>query len=62
MNATTPRFVGLRLVLVERALALTPLPKLLRKIVIDRKIDAIDFVAEGNPPPFYMPAPYRRHP
>jgi hypothetical protein len=60
MHATTPRFAGLRLVLVERALSLTPLPKLLRKLIVDRKIDAIDFVAEGSPPPFYMPAPYRR--
>jgi hypothetical protein len=60
VEKTTPRLARLRLLVAERALRLTPLPKLLSRLVFDRKVDGIDFAAEGNPPPFYMPAPYRR--
>lgn len=62
MNATTPRFAGLRLLVAAEALRLTPLPKLLARLIVDRKLATIDFAAEGNPPPFYVPAPYRPGP
>jgi len=62
MDASTPRFVGLPLRLVERVLRSTPLPRLMSLLVIDRKLRAIDFAAEGEPMPFYMPLPYvRKH-
>jgi hypothetical protein len=60
MKSTTPRLARLRLLVAEHTLRLTPLPKLLAKLVIDRKLAGIDFAAEGHPAPFYMPAPYRR--
>src|SRR5205085_9727996 len=60
MKASTPRLTRLPLLLVEHTLRLTPLPRLLTKLVIDRKLAAIDFAVEGHPAPFYMPAPYRR--
>jgi hypothetical protein len=60
MKPSTPRLVRIRLQVAERLLRSTPLPKLLARLVVDRKLAAIDFEAEGNPAPFYMPAPYRR--
>lgn len=59
-NATTPRLARIRLQVAEQALRRTPLPKLLARLVIDRKLAAIDFAAEGEPAPFYMPRPYRK--
>ena len=62
MKASTPRFVGIGLRLVEGAFRTTPLPRLLSRLVIERKLRAIDFAAEGEPAPFYMPPHYvRKH-
>ena len=61
MDASTPRLAGLGLRLVESILRATPLPRLLSKHVIERKLRAVDFAAEGEPPPMYMPMPYRKH-
>ena len=60
MKASTPRLVRVRLQVVAQLVRSTPLPRLLAKLVVDRKLAAIDFEAEGNPAPFYMPEPYRR--
>ncbi|MDB4965992.1 MAG: hypothetical protein JWN44_1681 [Myxococcales bacterium] len=60
MDSTTPRFAGLALRLVESALRSTPLPRMLSRMVIERKLRAIDFRAEGEPAPFYMPMPFTR--
>jgi hypothetical protein len=39
-----------------------PLPRLLSRLVIDRKLREIDFAAEGEPAPLYMPQHYvRKH-
>ncbi len=46
--------------LVEALVRVTPFPKLLSRLVIDRKLREIDFVAEGEPAPFYMPERYRK--
>jgi hypothetical protein len=59
MNSSTPRLAGLGLRLVAGALRSTALPRLLSRLVIDRKLRAIDFAAEGEPPPFYAPPPYQ---
>ena len=60
MDASTPRLAGLTLRLAEGALKSTPLPRLLARLVIDRKLRALDLAAEGDPPPFYMPPPWKR--
>jgi hypothetical protein len=46
--------------LVEGLVRVTPLSKWLARLVIDRKLREVDFVAEGDPAPFYMPERYRR--
>jgi hypothetical protein len=60
MKSNTPRLSGLGLWLAESALRATPLPRLLSRLVIERKLREIDFAVEGEPAPFYMPQPYRR--
>jgi hypothetical protein len=60
MKSSTPRLVGIGLRLVESALKSTPLPRLLSRLVVERKLDAIDFAAEGEPAPFYLPQHYQR--
>ena len=60
MDSSTPRFAGLGLRLVESAFRTTPLPRLLSRLIIERKLRAIDFHAEGEPAPFYMPLPFSR--
>ena len=38
------------------------MPRLLSRLVIDRKLREIDFAAEGEPAPLYMPQHYvRKH-
>ena len=60
MKASTPRFAGIGLRLAEAALRSTPLPRLLSRLVVERKLRAIDFAAEGDPAPYYMPPHYQR--
>jgi hypothetical protein len=60
MKASTPRFAGIGLRLVEGVMRATPLPRLLSRLVIERKLREIDFAAEGEPAPFYMPPHYSR--
>jgi len=61
MKSSTPRLTGIRLRLMEGALR-GPLPRLLSRLVIDRKLREIDFAAEGEPAPLYMPQHYvRKH-
>ncbi|HEX8714570.1 MAG TPA: hypothetical protein VF706_03290 [Solirubrobacteraceae bacterium] len=60
MKASTPRFAGIGLRLVESVLRATPLPRLLSRLVVERKLSAIDFAAEGDPAPYYMPPHYQR--
>jgi hypothetical protein len=60
MDSSTPRLAGLALRLVETALRSTPLPRLMSRMVIERKLRDIDFVAEGEPAPLYMPMPFQR--
>jgi hypothetical protein len=59
MNGSTPRIAGLSLRVAETLARTTPLPRLLSSRVIERKLYAIDFAAEGEPAPYYMPPPYR---
>ncbi len=59
MDASTPRLVRLRLRLAEGLLRATPLPRLLSRMVVERKLRDIDFAAEGEPPPMYMPVPWK---
>lgn len=59
MEAATPRLAGLTLRLAESALKSTSLPRLLSRLVIERKLRALDFAAEGDPPPFYSPPPWK---
>ena len=62
MKASTPRFSGIGLRLIEGALRSTPLPRLLSRLVVERKLRGIDFAAEGEPAPYYMPPHYvRKH-
>ena len=62
MDASTPRFAGLGLRLIEGVLRSTPLPRLLSRFMIERKLREIDFSAEGEPAPLYMPPHYvRKH-
>ena len=62
MKASTPRFSGIGLRLVEGALRATPLPRLLSRLVVERKLRDLDFAAEGDPAPYYMPPHYvRKH-
>lgn len=60
MKASTPRLSGIGLRLVEGALKSTPLPRLLSRLIIERKLREVDFAAEGEPPPYYMPPHYQR--
>ncbi len=60
MDASTPRLVRLRLKLAEGLLRGTPLPRLLSRLVVERKLREIDFAAEGEPPPLYMPVPWKQ--
>jgi hypothetical protein len=60
MDSSTPRFAGLGLRLLESAFRATPLPRLLSRLVVERKLRDIDFAAEGEPAPFYMPMPFER--
>lgn len=60
MDSSTPRLAGLGLKLAEGALRSTPIGRLLSRLVVERKLRAIDFAAEGEPAPFYMPRPYER--
>ena len=60
MDSSTPRFAGLGLRLLESAFRSTPLPRLLSRLIVERKLRGIDFRAEGEPAPFYMPVPFRR--
>jgi hypothetical protein len=62
MNASTPRLAGLALRVAETLARSTPLPRLLSQQVIQRKLRALDFAAAGDPAPYYMPPPYRKHP
>jgi hypothetical protein len=59
MDSSTPRLAGLGLRLAAGALRTTSLPRFLSRRVVERKLREIDFAAEGEPPPFYMPVPYR---
>ncbi len=62
MKASTPRLAGIRLRLMETALRSTPLPRLLSRLVVERKLRAIDFAAEGDPAPYFTPPHYvRKH-
>lgn len=62
MKASTPRFSGIGLRLAEAALRSTPLPRLLSRLIVERKLKGIDFTAEGDPAPYYMPPHYvRKH-
>jgi hypothetical protein len=38
----------------------TPLPRLLSRLVVERKLRDLDFAAEGDPAPLYMPPHYHR--
>jgi hypothetical protein len=63
-TASVPRLAGGRLKVVS-ALMRAPVsgPPLRRKLgsmVIEEKLAAIDFAAEGEPAPLYMPPSYRR--
>jgi hypothetical protein len=60
MTPTTPRLAHLWLRVAEQVLRVKPVPRLLTRLIVDRKLASIDFAAEGNPPPFYMPMPYKR--
>ncbi len=60
MKASTPRLAGIGLRLIEGALRSTPLPRLVSRLVIERKLRGVDFAAEGEPAPYYMPPPYQR--
>ena len=62
MKASTPRFSGIGLRLTEALLRSTPLPRLMSRLVVERKLRAVDFAAEGDPAPYYMPPHYvRKH-
>ena len=62
MKASTPRLAGIGLRLFEGALKSTPLPRLLSRLVVERKLRELDFAAEGEPPPYCMPPHYvRKH-
>jgi hypothetical protein len=61
MKSSTPRLAGIRLRLAEGILR-GPLPRLMSRLVVDRKLREIDFAAEGEPAPLYMPQHYvRKH-
>jgi hypothetical protein len=61
MDAATPRLSGVALRLAESALRATPLPRVLSRLVVERKLRELDFAREGEPAPFYMPRPWK-HP
>jgi hypothetical protein len=62
--ATVPRLSGRSLRLVSALLHSTvsgpPLRRSLGAAVIDKKLALVDFAAEGEPAPLYMPPSYRR--
>ena len=61
MKSSTPRLAGIGLRLAESILR-GPMPRLLSRLVVDRKLAEVDFAAEGEPAPFYMPKHYvRKH-
>ena len=60
MNSSTPRFAGLGLRLIEGMLRSTPLPRLLSRFIVERKLSELDFLAEGDPAPYYTPPHYQR--
>ncbi len=60
MKASTPRLSGIGLRLIEAALKSTPLPRLLSRLVVERKLRELDFAAEGDPAPYYMPPHWQR--
>jgi hypothetical protein len=58
-----PRFAGRALraaAALMRSPVGAPLARKLGALVIDRKLAGVDFAAEGEPPPLYMPPPWRR--
>jgi hypothetical protein len=59
MKSSTPRLTGIGLRIAEGILR-GPMPRLLSRLVVDRKLREIDFAAEGEPPPLYMPEHYKR--
>ncbi len=60
MNAI-PRLSGRTLRFVSGLIkSAAPLRRALSQMVVDRRLEQIDFVAEGNPAPFYMPPTYRK--
>ena len=60
MKASTPRLAGIGLRFFEGVLKSTPLPRLLSRLVVERKLRGIDFAAEGEPAPYYRPPHYVR--
>ncbi len=60
MKASTPRLTGIGLRLMDTVLRGTPLPRLLSRLVVERKLRDLDFAAEGDPAPMYMPPHYHR--
>jgi hypothetical protein len=60
MNMPLPRVTGRALRLVETLVRTTPLPRLWSRQSIMRHVDVVDLAAEGDPAPFYCPAPYRK--
>ena len=55
MGPSTPRLAGLSLRLAAQALRAGPLARLLSRRVIEDELRSIDFAAEGEPAPFYVP-------
>jgi hypothetical protein len=60
VKASTPRFSGIGLRLIEGVMRSTPLPRLLSRLVIERKLRELDFATEGEPAPYYMPPHWQR--
>ncbi len=62
MEASTPRFAGITLRLAARALRTTPLPRLLSRLIVERKLRELDFASEGDPTPFWAPRSWKPRP
>jgi hypothetical protein len=60
MDMPLPRVTGRALRIVETLVCRTPLPRLWSRQAVMRHVDVIDLAAEGNPAPFYAPAPWRK--
>jgi hypothetical protein len=63
-DAPSPRLFGRLLQLVSRVLAApaaAPLRLALGALVIEKRLQDIDFEAEGDPLPMFEPPPYRSH-